>query len=211
MNAAGKAAARSYARAVERMWSDLCGRAVILSPREWSLVEEWHERGIPLQIVEEAVASAAERAKTGGGASPPRSLTYLAAAVEDGWMTVLEGRVAGGNRAESPLQSRDVPAVDGWRERMNMEPEGSALRALLRELIDAFERGEKACDVDQALDAELPRVVPAESLKSVEREAMQELAPYKDRMKTAAYGNTLRRMVLLRIRQELGLNKLSHG
>ena len=54
-------AERSYARAVERSWSELCGRPVIFSPRDWALLDDWRQRGIPLQIVQEAIEAAAER------------------------------------------------------------------------------------------------------------------------------------------------------
>ena len=44
--------AARYARAIERRWSEACGRAVVLSEREWALISAWFEKGVPLAVVE---------------------------------------------------------------------------------------------------------------------------------------------------------------
>jgi hypothetical protein len=208
MTAAGKGASGSYARAVERLWAGLCGRAVILSPKDWSIVEEWYARGIPLQVVEEAIDAAAERRKRGKESPPPRGLAYIAPAVEEGWTAVLEGRRQGPSAAASE-QKQKRPEISGWRERSNAEAEGSALRLLLTELIAAFEGGAEAAELDRLLDARLPAAAPEELLSAIETEVTRELAPYSERMTSSAYEATLRRAVSARLRQMLRLDRLS--
>ena len=51
----------AYARAIERRWSQLTDGPVILSARDWQRITDWHDRGIPLQIVYEAMESVVER------------------------------------------------------------------------------------------------------------------------------------------------------
>ena len=48
-----------YARSIERRWSDLVERPVILSPRDWSRISRWHSWGVPLDLIDETLRSAA--------------------------------------------------------------------------------------------------------------------------------------------------------
>jgi len=208
MTAAGKGVVGSYARAVERLWSGLCGRAVILSPKDWSVVEEWHARGIPLQVVEEAIDAAAERRKRGRESPPPRGLGYIAAAVEDGWMAVLEGRRQG-PYAGAPEEIDRAPGISSWRERMGAEEQGGALHDLLAGLIEAFDGGEGAAGLDRRLEAALPDAAPEELLRVIATEVARELAPYRERMTPAVYEETLRRAIATRLRHRLQLDRLS--
>jgi hypothetical protein len=208
MIAAGKGASGSYARAVERLWAGLCGRAVILSPKDWSIVEEWYARGIPLQVIEEAIDAAVERRKRGKGSPPPRGLVYIAPAVEEGWTAVLEGRRQG-PPATASGQKRNTPDISGWRERSNAEAEGSPLCLLLSGLIAAFEGGAEADELDRQLDADLPAAAPGELLRAIEKEVTSELAPFSERMTSSAYEETMRRAVAARLRQMLRLDRLS--
>ena len=88
-----------YARAVERMWSSLLERPAVLSPRDWALVRDWHVRGVPLQVIREAIDELAEACQK-GRRRRPRGLAYVAAAVEEGCAAIREGRVA--NAREMP-------------------------------------------------------------------------------------------------------------
>jgi hypothetical protein len=189
------------------MWADLCGRAVILSPRDWSIVDGWHERGIPLQIIEEAMQAAAESRARGRKTEPPRRLSYIAQAVEEGWMAVLEGRASRADEGRKVEKREDSP-VSSWRARPLRESESSALSALLTELLEAFDEGRPAAQLDGSLDSRLPAVVPEELLKTVEQEVARELAPYRDRMASGAYDATFKRAVALRLRVKLKLDRL---
>jgi hypothetical protein len=209
MNAAAGAVPGSYARAIERLWIELCERPVIISKRDWKLIEEWYERGIPLQVVEEAIAAAAERRTKGKPTDPPRGLAYISQAVDEGWMAVLAGRSASRDEAGGLADEPGRAPIAGWRERRDLEGEPSALGALLAELIEAFERGEDEAALDESLDARLPEVAPREMLREIERELERELARHKDRMAPGVYEMTLKRASALRLRERLRLDKLS--
>lgn len=201
--------AKAYARSIEGRWAAFCERPVILSQRDWALIEDWYSRGIPLQIVEEAIDHATEmRARGSGGKAAPRGLSYLAGAVEDSWTAVLEGRTAGRSEA-SDAPATDDAAISGWRRRLSAQAEDSALHALLSELIAAFERGEPAGEIDGRLNAALAEAVPRELLGEVEEEVGAELRSYRGRMAPGAYDSTLRRAIVMRLRRRLRLAELA--
>ena len=75
-----------YARAVERALARSSGRAVVMSPRDFSLLTGWLARGVPLALVLEQIEL---RRSTGRDV---RSLAPIAAAVERAWGAVVDGR-----------------------------------------------------------------------------------------------------------------------
>jgi hypothetical protein len=201
--------AKAYARSIERRWASFCERPVILSQRDWALIEDWYSRGIPLQIVEEAIEHAAEMRSHGrGGRTAPRGLSYLAGAVEDSWTAVLEGRLAD-RTGKTAARRHDEPAVEGWKRTLDSQTEDSALRALLIELIAALERGVPADEIDERLNSALPEAVPEELLAEVENEVDAELRPYRGRMAAGAYRSTLKLATVRRLRRRLRLAELA--
>ncbi len=47
MSSAREPGTAGYARAIERLWSELLERPIVLSPRDWNLIGQWYDRGIP--------------------------------------------------------------------------------------------------------------------------------------------------------------------
>ena len=188
----------SYARAVERGWSTLLGRAVILSPRDWRLVRDWYSRRVPLQIVTEAIEAAGERPR----ATPPRGLAYVAPAVEEAWDVVREGRLSQDDATQAPSSSL---TRERWLRRADTEPAESELGRLLRSLLERWERGETADALDRELDHRLADVVPRARVAAARRDVDRELDGFRRRMAAPAFAETSRRALLDRLRRELGL------
>jgi hypothetical protein len=201
--------AKGYARSIERRWSDFCERPVILSQRDWALIEDWHSRGIPLQIVEEAIDHAAElRARGKGAKAAPRGLSYIAGSVEDSWTAVLEGRTAEGGRVSAAAPAGEG-AIAEWRRALSAQDEGSTLHLLLAGLIAGFDRGEPAEEIEARLNARLAAAAPRELLDEVAEEIAAELRQYRGRMAPGAYESTLERATVLRLRRRLRLARLA--
>ena len=191
---------RAYAREIERRWARLHERAVVLSPKDWALITDWQSRGVPLWVLDEAIQAAVERR---AGREPPRSLAYLAPAVDESWSLVLEGR-----RREAPLPR--PPAVDArqrWRE-VALVHASTPLGALLEGLLARLEGGEAPEAVDDELDHALSAAVEPERVASTEAIVEQELRPFADRMTPTTLAETTSAAVAMRLRRELGLPTL---
>ena len=208
MSAGDRAETTRYARAVARAWSELPGAPGILSPRDWRLVEDWCARGVPLQVVREAIEAAAERLARGAKEPRrPRGLSYVAPAVEESWRVVLEGRVA----EQARLREYDeIPAgaIDAWRARLAVEPEGSVLGRLLVDLIERLERGEPEAEIDRGLDEAIEASAAPGLLRRARDEVQAELVAYRGRMPASAFDATRNKALVTRLRAALGLPRL---
>lgn len=183
----------------------IVGRPRVLSPREWTLVSAWHDRGVPLAAVIEALEEIGARA--GGGAAKLRSLAYAVPAVEEAWLAIREGRSARGEGAAPRVDRRS--AASGWAEGREGAPVGSPLRSLVDALLDRLEAGESPHEIDAALDAEIEAAAPAEARAEAEDASRAALAPYRGRMAPAEFERTLARARVDRLRKRLGFPRLT--
>lgn len=66
----------------------VCGlvvRGMMLSPRDRELARSWHDRGIPHDVVIDAIAGVMERRRKRGDDSRVGSLGYFRSAVDRAW------------------------------------------------------------------------------------------------------------------------------
>lgn len=191
----------AYARAIERCWSGALERPVVLSPRDWALISDWFERSIPLGIVEEAIHQTVA-ARTRRGSSAPRTLGYIAAAVEEAWSVVVEGRRAETGPSSCPPER---PALECWRRRAAQEAADSPLARLLRGLITELAQGAAAEEVDRRLASSLTAAVPEALLRSTRAEVERQLAGFRERMDDGLFLATRERAIIARLRRALDL------
>lgn len=193
-----------FVRAVEALWSAHAQRPIVLSPREFALVSDWHQRGIPLDLIRELIAARAEnpRRRTTGA----RSLRQIAGAVEESWSAIVDGQSAKpvlrpghGPRRESP----DDP--ESWQRRLAGRPGADAMSSWLRELGARALAGEAREVIAQELEDRLPEFAPAELRERAERDVDRDLAPFRERMPPARFAQTRRRAVGARLRSLTGL------
>src|ERR671935_1782558 len=57
----------------------------ILSAKDWALMRKWHDEGIPLPVVIEAIDSVFEKNETSGRRKVISSLSYCRHAVKEMW------------------------------------------------------------------------------------------------------------------------------
>lgn len=195
---AGSPRPGAYAREIERRWSRMLERPVVLSPKDWALISDWHARSIPLSLIVESMRHSAE---SPGRRAAPRNLAYIAAAVEEAWEVVLDGRRASLPPAPAPLRD----PVEAWRRRLDAEDVGSALHELLFELLTAYENGEAAETIDRRLDERLRTSVDADLLRATLDQVDTELAPFAERFDDATLERTRRAAVVDRLRRALDL------
>lgn len=195
-----------YARAIERRWTEFLGRPAVLSPSDWRWISEWHDRGISLQLILECLEAAEERRRDGHGAKNPRGLSYLAAAVNESWSVILEGRTQVAADVRSPGSHEPL---ENWRRRFDEEPAGSALKVLLESLLADLDAGAWPEDVDQRLERRLRKVVPAALREAAESEARTWLECHRSKMTEKEFDNAFRRAVTVRLRRRLQLPLLA--
>lgn len=193
----------AYARAIERALGRLRGRPVVLSPKDWELVTDWHQRGVPAGLVLEVAEEASARTG-GGGGGPPRTLAYLAPAVEEAFRVVADGR----RRNVIAPSGAPTAAIEAVWRRVAEESLLPRLGGVLRDLLDRREAGESASAVDDALDLALPGLAPADLLSAVEADVERALEPYRGRLDAGAFEKSRNRAVLERLRRHLGLPRL---
>jgi hypothetical protein len=200
---AGARGPGAYARALEQALGEIRERPVVLSPRDWMLVVAWHEREIPLAVILEVLGASARK---GGG---PRSLAYIAAAVDEAWNLILDGR-AGSVVSGAPTGGPTVSSVrKEWDDAATAAGEASALFCLLHDLLARLDRGEPAVDLDRELDAAIASVRPPDEVARIESEVDDELMPFRGRLPPHRLAETRARAVAARLRTALRIPRLS--
>jgi len=192
-----------YARSIERHWSDLVDRPVILSPRDWSRISRWYSWGVPLDLIDETLRRAAGPKR---GGRELRGLADLAPAIEEAWGVILQGRLSRHPAGVGPIP--DNPRAAWSRCILDQTPD-SPLARTLTELLARQDRGEAPDQLDGELDRRLPEIVPAELVDRVLAALERELSEYRSRMSTDRFQATRRRACEKRLRHALKLPRLA--
>lgn len=198
-----------YFQAVEKVFVDLRGAPLLLSPADWRVAQRWHREGVPVELVKRALESLFERRRERGAKGKVSSLRYCAPAVEAAWQE-LRDLVAGGERA----------AAEPFRVGPRLEALAAALPAALpgREALAqriATLAGD-AQSVEEAL-AGLDRGMLQSALGGLSDEAEAELAAavaaslarLQARLPEAEVEEARQRLVGQLLRRRLGLPLLS--
>ena len=196
-----------YARAIEHRFAERAARPLVLSPRDWVRISDWHDRGVPLALVLESIDAAFETRRR--SRATPRSLAYIAALVEESWRTVLDGRRVR-DTAGPAASSRPTPAAV-WRERRDATPPAFPLARLLDRLLRAFEEGASPEALDAELDSHLEASSPADLVEAAARASGHTTARLRGRVpddELARAGSVAR---IAWLRRRLGLPRLVSG
>ena len=194
-----------YVRAIERLWSELLERPVVLSPRDWDRIRGWYARAIPLAIVREAIEELARPRRGGRQRRPPRDLGAIERAVDQSWEVVTQGRAV--KQPASAPHTAFAPAAgtDLWPARTERVQAGSGTEALLLEAAERLAAGEAVTVIDRDVDLRLRDTVPADWIVEIEADVQRELAAVRGRMSPATLRQTQERAVCERLRRRLGL------
>jgi len=221
----------NYFSEIEETFIRRRGRNLLLSPLDWALIETWQERSVPLHIVLRAI----ERVFDSVDKNPSRkrtvkSLLYCREEIEAQyaeWLDAQTGRNgANGNGkisadAQSPLVSNDTLAAH--LEKVSVELEAAAkyvngeLRTTLETIIKKLSELESQSfeaesleslleKYDSLIDASLSKSVETDNLKA---EIEKQLVSYKNKMEREVYQRTFDLILLKRLREQLGIPRLS--
>ena len=195
-----------YFRAIEETFIRLRGAPLLLSPEDWRLARSWHERGIPLGLVERTLEEIFERRQRRDGDRRVQSLRYCAPAVERAWKSAAEWAGTGRREEPEPLDVRGRLA----RLADSLPPGYVALAERVRSLDGDAEEVERALE---ALDREMVATA-RETLSTAERDELASRARQKtgellSRLAEAEHAETLEVLELRLLRTSLELPVLS--
>lgn len=142
---------QTYFEAIERAFIRLRGAPFLLTTADYHLTREWHQKGIPLEIVERALADVAARRQAKEKADKLWGLRQCKRSVEAAWKARLD--------LEAPVKSADASSFDvpGRLARLALAlPSNLEGRKALAERIEALEGEPEAVEKElEKLDAEL--------------------------------------------------------
>lgn len=96
----------SYLAEIERRFLARAARGLMISSKDVELVRRWERAGVPLEVVVQAIDHVFDRRQEAGALRPVRSLSYVAAAVEEAhraWRARRVGRESDGLQADAAV------------------------------------------------------------------------------------------------------------
>ena len=209
------------------------GSHLLVSPLDWSLMEVWKQRGIPLHIVLRAINNAFDaydqRPHRGRKVN---SLMYCRQEVEACYLQYLESRVGAGEtksdeaaQADSPFQPAAIRQyLNEQTATLERLAEGELSETLnraverLRELIDDLAKtahiSYEGLEADLTLIEEsilegLREIADPEILAAWEKEGKSQLRAYREGMKPEVYRQTLDNFIARKLREQYRIPRLS--
>src|SRR5438552_9480676 len=121
-----------YYREIETHFAMRRGTPFILSAKDWALMKKWHDEGVPLPVVIEAIDSVFEKNETSGRRKAISSLSYCRHAVKELWDERRNLYVGG---SEQPPESAPAAVLEDLARRLENSPMGGKFASRVRSLI----------------------------------------------------------------------------
>ena len=224
-----------YYRTIEEEFNRWRGAPIILSPRDWSLIGEWRETGVPLRIALQGIANVFEAfARRPSTARRINSLSYCRQEVLALHELYLGLRGAAAGRPEGTVPVDTVGVVlrhlgrlaRRVREAMahcsmtRLDPLVGVLAGVAAELkrirrdvrTGATETGDlerMLREFDDRILATARRALPAETVRTLEETCDQQLGGQADRMSPEAYARTRQALFAHMLRRQCALPRLT--
>jgi len=229
----------SYFSEIEDTFVRRRGQHLLLSPMDWALIESWKERGVPLHVALRAIEHAFDSFEAKKRKRSVKTLLYCQEEVEAQYAEWLESRVGSHDEAQeesaeeakSPFpravvlahlaRSREELMKLAGARQTNADEFCVALTratALLAELEndyaaaarpDARKLEESLTGIERMLDETIRKTVSDDDLNSANAVLEAQLKPYKRHMDKAAYAETYENLLRKRLRELLGVPRLS--
>lgn len=199
---------------------------LLLSPIDWAMMETWQERGIPLHIVLRGIESVFDHFDKNPRPRTIKSLLFCREEIEAQfaeWTTSQIGKSDGSETiVQNPLLNRaavedhiisvisKLRLINALSIGEDVERAISRLEELASNISDDPEMTDKSLsDVENFLDRSLLSKTEKTHLKQIEKEIAGQLRAYKAEMEKEAYDKTFRLMLLKRLREDLGIPRMS--
>src|SRR5437764_6983781 len=108
------------------------GTPFILSAKDWALMKKWHDEGVPLPVVIEAIDSVFEKNETSGRRKVISSLSYCRHAVKELWAE-RKDLFVGGETGTTP-ETSPVAMLESLAEKLEATSVAAAFADRVRAL-----------------------------------------------------------------------------
>jgi hypothetical protein len=203
------AADHAYFQAIERRFVELRGAPLLLAPGDWQLTRDWHRRGIPLELVLDALTQVFAAREARGATGKVQGLRYCAPAIERAWEE-RQALLATGRRQAAPafdLESRLSALCAALTDRDVVPSEIIDRIRGLEGTPEAVER--RLSELDHELIAAVSNALEDDVLAEVERTADESVAKVEARLGATETSRIRERLIRESIRRRLDLPVLS--
>lgn len=219
-----------YFQTVEEYFLQKRGNPMLLSPKEWSLIREWHDALIPHEVVLRAIDRGFEKKKVAEEKSPT-TLTYFKRIVKSEYkhyQKSLEGKAP-----ETPAEAKDlteflarlVSALSASADQALVQG-NSALSGFLTEKRDKLTtdivlplQQNPAIDhqrvehllttIEKEIEQVLLLMISDEQMQRFKEEAMRELKMFQEKLDFPVFQEMMNRAVIKSIRKAYNIPRLS--
>ena len=180
----------------------------MLGERDWSVICDWHARGIPLPLIDEVFVQFSETLRR--RRTKPRNLSALVPWVEDAWRTVCGGRCEPAERSSATTSPREEPAA-AWERCAAALASDNPMRSWLRGLLKRLADGEPAERCEATLAGGLLEHLPDAVRDDLERVVETDMQAFRGRMTLETWETTRRRALISAARRRFGLPALTES
>jgi hypothetical protein len=210
---------RAYYQAGEAAFVRRRGTPFLLSPRDFSLLKQWRELGVPIEAIEQGIDDAFSRREERGSTGRINSLSYCRDAVLAAWERRAASAVGRGTGREDAQGAAEKLARLGAElaELERRRPDLSAPVASARRSAERLAGGAKVpgeieeslARLDRRLASSLYDALPEGERREVDAEVERQLAPLRARMDEETARRTARALTRRLLRERLELPRLS--
>lgn len=212
----------SYLEKVESFFVDKRKKGLIISPKDWLVIERWQQEGIPLHIVLKGIENTFKNVDSSaiGGKSKIHRLSYCEAEIRNLW----EKKTCVSVTNEEELsQATGIDQVVSSLKDAAAQQQGEIAREI-SQFVDEITRirdkttqaGTSAIELEiwlreglANLADRLQTMVDQERLKSIQRAVEDKLQDYRQAMEVDTYRKTFHTLFRERLLESVGISELS--
>ena len=211
---------KAYYAVAEAAFIRRRGTPFLLSPKDFALLKQWRELGVPTEAIEEGIDAAFSRREERGATGKVNSLTYCRDAVLDAWERRAAAAVGrGSGRGEgvfdpAPILEKALRGLEALGERRPdllsaIEPATRALARLAKREKDAEGIERSLSRLDRRLASALSAALAPEERSELDRRVDALLVPVQSRMDAETAAKTRKALARRTLREMLELPRLS--
>ncbi len=208
---------KEYVVAIERHLGQLRARPLVLSPADFERVIGWFSQGIPLSLVTSVMTEVFAQAASRRPRRLPRSLAYCAPAVEEAFADIQAGRTRLPTSVDVNEDDDSRAAIAEMARAVAASSAPEVLRDEVAAMLSRAAQGERVVELGEDLALELEQrvldacleVLPDTEREELERQALEDVAPYAEGMEPAVREHARQRAFRRRLRRRFRLPDLS--